>query len=57
MNKEELQEEGKGKFELVADCPRSPPSSLTSGSHGISVGSLGQYAGETDIVANVFVKK
>ncbi|CCL99569.1 uncharacterized protein FIBRA_01587 [Fibroporia radiculosa] len=27
-----------------------------NGSHGISVGSLGQYAGETDIVANVFVK-
>ena len=26
------------------------------GSHGISVGSLGQYAGETDIVANVTVK-
>ncbi|PCH35370.1 hypothetical protein WOLCODRAFT_80111 [Wolfiporia cocos MD-104 SS10] len=27
-----------------------------NGSHGISVGSLGQYAGETDIVANVYVK-
>lgn len=26
------------------------------GSHGISVGSLGQYAGEIDIVANVLVK-
>lgn len=26
-----------------------------NGSHGISVGSLGQYAGETDIVANVSV--
>ncbi|KAF9221196.1 glycoside hydrolase family 28 protein [Gyrodon lividus] len=26
-----------------------------NGSHGISVGSLGQYAGETDIVANVYV--
>ncbi|KAL9624270.1 MAG: hypothetical protein Q9160_001517 [Pyrenula sp. 1 TL-2023] len=26
------------------------------GSHGISVGSLGQYAGEVDIVANVLVK-
>jgi len=26
-----------------------------NGSHGISVGSLGQYAGETDIVANVLV--
>ncbi|KAI9566591.1 pectin lyase fold/virulence factor [Boletus coccyginus] len=25
-------------------------------SHGISVGSLGQYAGETDIVANIYVK-
>jgi len=31
-------------------------SNLTcTGSHGISVGSLGQYAGETDIVANVSV--
>ncbi|KAG6372109.1 glycoside hydrolase family 28 protein [Boletus reticuloceps] len=27
-----------------------------NGSHGISVGSLGQYAGETDIVANIYVK-
>jgi len=27
-----------------------------TGSHGISVGSLGQYAGETDIVANVLAK-
>ncbi|RSH95621.1 hypothetical protein EHS25_000713 [Saitozyma podzolica] len=27
-----------------------------NGSHGISVGSLGQYYGETDIVANVFVR-
>ncbi|EGN97569.1 glycoside hydrolase family 28 protein [Serpula lacrymans var. lacrymans S7.3] len=26
-----------------------------NGSHGISVGSLGQYAGETDIVANIYV--
>jgi polygalacturonase len=26
------------------------------GSHGISVGSLGQYAGTEDIVANIFVK-
>jgi len=26
-----------------------------NGSHGISVGSLGQYYGETDIVANVYV--
>lgn len=26
------------------------------GSHGISVGSLGQYAGEVDIVANILVK-
>ncbi|KAF8836104.1 glycoside hydrolase family 28 protein [Paxillus ammoniavirescens] len=25
-----------------------------NGSHGISVGSLGQYAGETDIVANIY---
>ncbi|EJU00154.1 hypothetical protein DACRYDRAFT_127566 [Dacryopinax primogenitus] len=28
---------------------------VCNGSHGISVGSLGQYAGETDIVANVLV--
>ncbi len=28
---------------------------LCNGSHGVSVGSLGQYAGETDIVANVSV--
>ncbi|KAH9940304.1 pectin lyase-like protein [Amylocystis lapponica] len=27
-----------------------------NGSHGVSVGSLGQYAGETDIVANVYVR-
>ncbi|KAL7423472.1 hypothetical protein Q5752_001052 [Cryptotrichosporon argae] len=27
-----------------------------NGSHGISVGSLGQYYGETDIVANVYVR-
>lgn len=27
-----------------------------NGSHGISVGSLGQYYGQTDIVANVFVR-
>ena len=26
-----------------------------NGSHGISVGSLGQYVGETDIVENVYV--
>ncbi len=26
-----------------------------NGSHGISVGSLGQYAGETDIVRDVYV--
>ena len=26
-----------------------------NGSHGISVGSLGQYYGETDIVANIYV--
>jgi galacturan 1,4-alpha-galacturonidase len=26
-----------------------------NGSHGISVGSLGQYAGETDIVENIYV--
>jgi len=32
-------------------------SNLTcSGSHGVSVGSLGQYAGETDIVENVYVE-
>jgi len=28
---------------------------LCNGSHGISVGSLGQYAGETDIVENIYV--
>lgn len=27
-----------------------------NGSHGISIGSLGQYAAETDIVANVYVR-
>ena len=27
-----------------------------NGSHGISVGSLGQYAQETDYVANVYVR-
>ena len=27
-----------------------------NGSHGISVGSLGQYYGETDIVANIYVR-
>jgi galacturan 1,4-alpha-galacturonidase len=26
-----------------------------NGSHGISVGSLGQYLGETDIVENIYV--
>ncbi|TBU59413.1 pectin lyase-like protein [Dichomitus squalens] len=46
------------------DCVSFKPNSTNivvanmwcNGSHGISVGSLGQYAGETDIVANVFVK-
>ena len=28
-----------------------------NGSHGISVGSLGQYAGETDIVENIYVSQ
>jgi len=45
------------------DCVSFKPNSTNmivqnmwcNGSHGISVGSLGQYAGETDIVANVFV--
>jgi galacturan 1,4-alpha-galacturonidase len=27
-----------------------------NGSHGVSVGSLGQYAGEVDIVRNVYVR-
>ena len=43
------------------DCVSFKPNStnilvqnlICNGSHGISVGSLGQYAGETDIVANV----
>ncbi|CAL1699407.1 unnamed protein product [Somion occarium] len=46
------------------DCVSFKPNSTNilvnnmhcNGSHGISVGSLGQYAGETDIVANVSVK-
>lgn len=46
------------------DCVSFKPNSTNivvsnmwcNGSHGISVGSLGQYAGETDIVENVFVK-
>lgn len=29
---------------------------VCNGSHGISVGSLGQYAQETDIVANIYVR-
>ncbi|KAI0370532.1 pectin lyase-like protein [Pilatotrama ljubarskyi] len=45
------------------DCVSFKPNSTNivvsnmwcNGSHGISVGSLGQYAGETDIVANVYV--
>ncbi|KAJ3552519.1 hypothetical protein NM688_g4112 [Phlebia brevispora] len=45
------------------DCVSFKPNSTNvevshlfcNGSHGISVGSLGQYAGETDIVANVTV--
>ncbi|KAI0763430.1 pectin lyase-like protein [Trametes elegans] len=45
------------------DCVSFKPNSTNivvanmwcNGSHGISVGSLGQYAGETDIVANVSV--
>ncbi|OCH86769.1 pectin lyase-like protein [Obba rivulosa] len=46
------------------DCVSFKPNSTNilvtnlscNGSHGISVGSLGQYAGETDIVANVTVR-
>ncbi|KAK8870023.1 hypothetical protein IAR55_000593 [Kwoniella newhampshirensis] len=46
------------------DCVSFKPNStymtvenmICNGSHGISVGSLGQYAGETDIVANVYVR-
>ncbi|PCH35371.1 glycoside hydrolase family 28 protein [Wolfiporia cocos MD-104 SS10] len=46
------------------DCVTLKPNSTNinisnlwcNGSHGISVGSLGQYAGVTDIVANVYVK-
>ncbi|EIN05315.1 hypothetical protein PUNSTDRAFT_146014 [Punctularia strigosozonata HHB-11173 SS5] len=45
------------------DCVSFKPNSTNivvshlncNGSHGISVGSLGQYAGETDIVANISV--
>ncbi|KAI0631224.1 pectin lyase-like protein [Trametes polyzona] len=45
------------------DCVSFKPNSTNivvanmwcNGSHGISVGSLGQYAGETDVVANVSV--
>ncbi|KZT22387.1 glycoside hydrolase family 28 protein [Neolentinus lepideus HHB14362 ss-1] len=45
------------------DCVSFKPNSTNivisnlncNGSHGVSVGSLGQYAGETDIVANVSV--
>ncbi|KAF8313638.1 pectin lyase-like protein [Clavulina sp. PMI_390] len=46
------------------DCVSFKPNSTNivvtnlscTGSHGISVGSLGQYAGEVDIVENVYVK-
>ncbi|KZT03747.1 glycoside hydrolase family 28 protein [Laetiporus sulphureus 93-53] len=46
------------------DCVSLKPNSTNiivsnlwcNGSHGISVGSLGQYAGETDIVADVYAK-
>lgn len=46
------------------DCVSLKPNSTNilvsnlscNGSHGISVGSLGQFAGETDIVENVFVE-
>jgi galacturan 1,4-alpha-galacturonidase len=45
------------------DCVSFKPNStdmvvqnmFCDGSHGISVGSLGQYAGEFDIVENVYV--
>lgn len=47
------------------DCVSFKPNSTNivvsnlncTGSHGISVGSLGQYASETDIVANVTVNR
>lgn len=46
------------------DCVSFKPNSTNilvsnlncTGSHGISVGSLGQYASEVDIVANITVK-
>ena len=46
------------------DCVSFKPNSTNivvtnlqcNGSHGISVGSLGQYAQETDFVANVYVR-
>ncbi|EMD35621.1 glycoside hydrolase family 28 protein [Gelatoporia subvermispora B] len=49
---------------IVTSSPAFKPNSTNifvsnmfcNGSHGISVGSLGQYAGETDIVANVTVR-
>ena len=47
----------------VSDCVSFKPNSTSmlvqnlscNGSHGISVGSLGQYVGETDIVRDVYV--
>lgn len=50
-------------FYSTADCVAFKPNSSNmlvqnlhcNGSHGISVGSLGQYKGETDIVENVLV--
>lgn len=48
-----------------ADCVSFKPNSTNiliqslhcNGSHGISVGSLGQYPGEFDIVENIFVSE
>lgn len=47
----------------VIDCVSFKPNStnvvvqnlVCNGSHGISVGSLGQYKGETDIVENLYI--
>jgi galacturan 1,4-alpha-galacturonidase len=50
-------------FLTTADCVSFKPNStnvvvqnlVCNGSHGISVGSLGQYKGETDIVENLYI--
>jgi galacturan 1,4-alpha-galacturonidase len=47
----------------LKDCVSFKPNSTNiivqglscTGSHGISVGSLGQYQGETDIIENIYV--